>query len=279
MRSRFACFCPVLLLLSLAAAPLARARQDASKGEMVPFPSGELTLRGMIYRPAGAGPFPALLWNHGSGKTPGEKPDLSRFYTDHGFVFFLPYRRGHGGSPGDYIIDLEARFRRTTRDADRVHRYSVMLHERYNQDVVDAIVWLKKQPFVDPNRIAVSGVSYGGIQTLLTAEKDLGIKAAIPFAPTPKRPDNDPLRQRMLVAVRNSRVPIFLIQAQNDYSLWPSELLGPEIRRRGEPNRAKLYPAYGNTQEEGHADFSTHASAIAVWGDDVLAFLRAAGVT
>src|SRR5436309_2718648 len=82
---------------------------------------------------------PALFWNHGSGKTPGEKPDLSRFYTDHGFVFFLPYRRGHGGSPGDYIIDLEARFRRTTQDADRVHRYSVMLHERYDRDVVDAI--------------------------------------------------------------------------------------------------------------------------------------------
>ena len=70
----------------------------------------------------------------------------------------------------------------------------------------------------------------------------------------------------------------FLIQAQNDYSLWPSELLGPEIRRREDPNRAKVYPAFGTTREEGHADFSTHPGGIAAWGNDVLAFLHAAGV-
>src|SRR5438067_2219483 len=87
----------------------------APKPELVSFPSGGLTLHGLLYRPGPAsrapraGPSPAMLWNHGSGKTPGEKPDLARFYTDHGFVFFLPYRHGHGSSPGDYIIDLEAR--------------------------------------------------------------------------------------------------------------------------------------------------------------------------
>ena len=34
--------------------------------EVVSFPSGNLTLRGVLYRPPGSGPFPAVLYNHGS---------------------------------------------------------------------------------------------------------------------------------------------------------------------------------------------------------------------
>jgi hypothetical protein len=50
-------------------------------------------------------------------------------------------------------------------------------------DVVAALNYLKSQPFVDPARIAISGCSYGGIQTLLTGEHDLGVMALVPFAP------------------------------------------------------------------------------------------------
>ena len=32
----------------------------------VQFPSSGLTLHGWIYKPTGAGPFPAVVWNHGS---------------------------------------------------------------------------------------------------------------------------------------------------------------------------------------------------------------------
>src|SRR5262249_40987223 len=147
---------------------------------------GDLTLKGWLYRPEGQGPFPAVLWNHGSGRTPNGHPDLARFYNSHGFVFFMSYRRGHGPSPGEYIVDLEQRFRQQNRDPGRAGRYSVELHDRYNADVVAALTWLKKQPFVDPARIVISGVSYGGIQTLLTAEKGLGLKAAMAFSPGPK---------------------------------------------------------------------------------------------
>src|SRR6185503_16194611 len=34
--------------------------------ETISFPSGALTLRGVLYRPPGPGPFPAVLYNHGS---------------------------------------------------------------------------------------------------------------------------------------------------------------------------------------------------------------------
>jgi hypothetical protein len=35
----------------------------------VSFPSNGLTLHGWIYRPQGPGPFPAVLWNHGSERS------------------------------------------------------------------------------------------------------------------------------------------------------------------------------------------------------------------
>jgi dienelactone hydrolase len=70
---------------------------------------------------------------------------------------------------------------------------------------VAAVAWLKEQPSVDPRRIVVSGVSYGGIQTLLTAEKGLGIRAFVPFAPGAMSFANRALRERMATAVRNAK--------------------------------------------------------------------------
>src|SRR5215467_8239168 len=65
----------------------------------VTFQSGNLQLHGFLWRPNGPGPFPAVLWNHGSEKLPGSRPELANFYTSHFFVFFIPHRRGQGRSP------------------------------------------------------------------------------------------------------------------------------------------------------------------------------------
>jgi WD40 repeat protein len=71
-------------------------------------PSKELKQRLAIWRPSGNGPFPAILWNHGSEKRPGSQPALAKFYTQNSYVFFVPHRRGQGRSPGDYIQELIA---------------------------------------------------------------------------------------------------------------------------------------------------------------------------
>src|SRR5215831_6544078 len=64
-------------------------------------------LRGYLYKPAGDGPFPAMIWNHGSEQYPGQQSQLAEFYVNNGFVFFLPHRSGHGKSSdaGEYIRD------------------------------------------------------------------------------------------------------------------------------------------------------------------------------
>jgi dienelactone hydrolase len=253
---------------------LTRQETDPDEPELVSFPSGDLVLRGFLYKPEGAGPFPAIIWNHGSEKLPGQQPELARFYTKLGFVFFLPHRHGHGRSPGDYIQDLIEKYAAIEKDRTLIEKYVVRLHEEYNKDVVAAVEWLKDQPFVDQRRLVMSGCSYGGIQTLLTAEKGLGLHAFVPFAPAAMSWANTELRKRLLEATRDAKAPLFLIQAQNDYSLGPSKVLGPVIERKGLPNQARIYPPYGTTPQEGHWDFATKEGGIAIWGSDVLAFFH-----
>ena len=78
--------------------------------DTVEFKSGALALRGLVWRPAGRGPFPAILFTHGSGRAvyAREMASIGPFYASHGYVLFWPYRRGQGLSEGrgEYIVDL-----------------------------------------------------------------------------------------------------------------------------------------------------------------------------
>src|SRR6266571_24779 len=76
--------------------------------ETVSFQSGTITLHGLLYKPEGAGPFPAVLYNHGSapGMLSNEAFEaIAPVYVSRGWVFFAPYRRGQGlsASAGRYI--------------------------------------------------------------------------------------------------------------------------------------------------------------------------------
>jgi hypothetical protein len=73
-------------------------------------------------------------------------------------------------------------------------------------------------------------------------------------------------------------VPLFLIQARNDYTTGPSETLGPLIRSKSGNNRARLYPAFGSTHADGHGGFACSEEGIAIWGNDVLDFLKTCGM-
>jgi dipeptidyl aminopeptidase/acylaminoacyl peptidase len=251
------------------------AETNTSSPELISFQRGDLTLRGFIYKPAGKGPFPAVLYNHGSNQKLGNCAPLAQFWTTNGFVFFFPHRSGHGLSPGEWIVDAQQKFRAAEKDRDVSRKHDIELHERANLDVEAALAWLKQQSFVDTNKIVMSGISYGGIQTVLASEKELGVKAYVPFAPAAMSWQGNPLlRERLLQAVKKAKAPMFLLQAQNDYNLGPSELLGGELKRKGAPNRAKLYPPYGdpNNHADGHGGFAVRGSN--VWGADVLSFVN-----
>ena len=252
-------------LFLLALTPVIALAQ--SKPEEVVFPVGGRELHGFLWKPDGTGPFPAILWNHGSEKLPGSQPVLAKFYTGHSYVFFVPHRRGQGRSAGDYIQDLIAQ----APPGDRARRM-VELQQAELDDVLAALNYLRSQPFVDPARIAISGCSYGGIQTLLAGERALGVKALVPFAPGAMSwEQNVPLQDRLVRAVDLAKAPVFLIQAENDYNLGPSRVLSKEANKKKKDFQSKIYPPFGTTHQDGHWGFCS--SATDVWGNDVLAFL------
>ena len=260
----FARFAGVCLILSIAAAP---AVAQSSPQEVV-FPSGSLQLHGFLWKPAGAGPFPAILWNHGSEKLPGSQPGLAKFYTAHSYVFFIPHRRGQGRSPGPYIQDLVAQAPGFVRG-----RRMMELQDEEVADVVAALAFLKSQSYVDAARIALSGCSYGGIQTLLAGERDLGVKALVPFAPGAMSWERSPaVGERLVEAVAREKAPVFLLQAKNDYNLAPSHELSKAAQRAHKDFQNKIYPAFGQTAQAGHGGFCSAGTD--VWGGDVLAFLE-----
>lgn len=272
---RMAVLLGVLFLCGLGAENAYAAQTNSLEPEVVSFRSGELTLEGYLYKPRGKGPFPAMIYNHGSNKVPGTCAPLGEFWSAHGFIFFFPHRSGHGRSPGEWIVEAQQKFQEGESDTTKAQKHAIELHERANLDVEAAVRWLKQQSFVDTNQIIMSGVSYGGIQTVLAAEKDLGVKAFIPFAPAAMSWRGSPLlRERLLVAVKKAKSPTFLIQAQNDYNLGPSDVLGGELKRKGLPNRSKVYPAFGDpkSRSDGHGSFAIRGSD--VWGVDVLAFVN-----
>lgn len=256
--------CALVLLTLLQCVSLAQ-----TKPEEVVFPGGARELHGFLWKPDGAGPFPAILWNHGSEKLPGSQPALAKFYTEHSYVFFIPHRRGQGRSPGDYIQELVEQ----APPAERARRM-VELQQVEFDDVIAALNYLKSRRFVDPNRIAISGCSYGGIQTLLAGERDLGIRALVPFAPgATSWEQNVPLRDRLVRAVDLATIPVFLIQAENDYNLAPSRVLSEEAKKKNKDFQSKIYPVFGGSHQDGHGKFCSTATD--VWGNDVLAFLEA----
>src|SRR6266700_5060627 len=258
-----------LMLLAFIVLPAAGRAVAQSNPQEVVFPSVGRQLHGFLWKPEGSGPFRAIVWNHGSEKLPGSQPALANFYTAHSYVFFVPHRRGQGRSPGDYIQDQIAQ----APPSERARRM-VELQQAEVEDVIASLNYLKSRPFVDPARIAISGCSYGGIQTLLAGERDLGVKALVPFAPGAMSWEhNPPLQERLKEAVAHAKAPIFLLQAENDFNLAPSHELSKEAKKNNVDFQSKIYPAVGSSHEDGHGKFC--AITTDVWSKDVLAFLEA----
>ena len=244
---------------------------SAAQPEEVKFPSGSLVLHGFIYKPQGNGPYPAILYNHGSEEKPGTKPTLGQFFSSNGYVFFLPHRRGHGRSPNDsYVESLQA----------QGAAGAIALHETHLEDQLAALSYLKQLSDVDLHRIAVAGCSYGGIQAVLAveanAEQKLGLRAAIDFAGGAMSWRSLTLRDRMVRAIRKADIPVLLIQAENDYDLGPSRTLAAVLEKLGKPHKLLIFPPYGNTHAEGHGVFCSQATN--VWGASVSFFLDASMV-
>ncbi len=243
--------------------------------EIVSFSSGDKVLQGVVYEPSGPGPFPAVLYNHGSagGMLSKDAFDaLGPVFVSHGWVLFGPFRRGQGlsAAAGPYIRDqiagAEKKGGMAAADAEAVR----LLQTDHLDDQLAGLAWLQQQSFVQKDRIAVAGNSFGGIEVVFGAERGQYCAAIDSAGGAQSWREAPQLQAAMIRAVRNSKIPIFFFQAANDYDLSPSKTLSAAMKDAGKPYEMKIYPAYGKSHDDGHVLGYFGAS---VWADDVFRFL------
>jgi carboxymethylenebutenolidase len=257
--------------------------QTSGGPDTVAVHSGPATLHAMLWRPPGRGPFPAILLNHGSGRThedlerlgPYERnaEKLGPVFARHGYVFLYLFRRGVGLSTdqGANAVDLMngefAAHGQEARNALQVQ----LLENREMDDAQSGLKFLRALSYVDARSVAVIGHSFGGSLTVLLAEREPNLRAVVIFSAAGYSFDRSPeLRARLLAAIDHVGAPVFFIHAENDYSLSSGKVLDARREHIGKPHRLKIYPPIGHTVDDGH-DF-LHLG-VNIWEPDVFAFL------
>ncbi len=151
--------------------------------DLLPIEAGSITaddgteLYSLLMRPRDLDPekrYPVVLYVYGGPNSQltadrwgGSIHNTYRLFADMGIAVFLVDNRGTWG---------------------RGHAFETAVHRRLGElevaDQLAAARWLKEQPWVDPDRIAVYGGSYGGYMTLLLMLRAPDVfRAGIAYAP------------------------------------------------------------------------------------------------
>ena len=257
--------------------------QASSGPETVIVHNGSVTLHALLWRPLGRGPFPAVLLNHGSGRTREELQRLGPYekqadllgpvFARHGYVFLFLFRRGVGLSAdqGTNAVDLmNSEFAVHGQEARNTMQLE-LLENREMNDALSGLAYLRTLPEVDAHNVVLVGHSFGGSLTLLMAEREPNLRAVVIFSCAGYSWDQSAeLRARLLTAITHIQMPVFFIHAANDYSLAPGMALDKRLQQLGKPHLLKIYPPIGKTADDGHV---FPFLGVSIWEPDVFAFL------
>lgn len=126
----------------------------------------------VLFKPFGQGPFPTVMFNHGSTGD-GSDPSLftittlsepvAQFFTDRGWMVAFPQRRGRGQSDGLYDEGFNPARTFYSCETD----ISLAGAERALDDLDAAVDWLRNRADVDTTRMLSSGASRGGVLSLV----------------------------------------------------------------------------------------------------------------
>ena len=127
------------------------------------------TLEMVVYRPPGKGPFPTLVFNHGStgsGKQPEwftltwTSPEVARYFAGKGWQVMFFQRRGRGQSDGLYDEGFAVD---RTRGYSCGPRRAIAGIDRAVADLDVVMAHVLARPDVDTRHMMVDGTSRGGI--------------------------------------------------------------------------------------------------------------------
>ena len=238
----------------------------------VTYPSGKLNIEAYIYQPPGPGPFPLIIFNHGSrsGKERKSTPFeyMGDLYRAAGYVVLVPERRGYGTSDGETFSEANA-----AKGPALVDRM-----ELEADDVIAAADYAATLPYVDAKRIGIAGYSLGGIATMFAIARSKAFKVALDQAGGSLSWKGNPsLRAAMANAAGKVTIPIMFMDSENDATTDSVTTLAAAMKKAKQPHEIKVYPAFTPTKNPkhiapGHLIFSSQG--VDIWGQDAVTFFN-----
>jgi dienelactone hydrolase len=269
MRDRATVLLAVLFCVAAAAAH-GQSESESAYSEVF-YQSGNLRIQAYLYKPDGDGPFPVVIYNHGSrdGLERASVPFqyVGKMLTRAGYAVLVPERRGYGKSDGLMW------WQEVGNDQSRL----ITRLQAETGDVLAAIDYLRTVPFADTSRMGVMGWSFGGIVTMLAVSRSTAFLVAVDQAGGALAWDgNAHLRSVLMAAAEKSATPTLFMVAKNDRTTLSVVTLAQLLEKRGVPHRLVVYEPFTPTQgtrvaAPGHAVFS--AQGASVWERDVVQFL------
>lgn len=195
-----------------------------------------------VFKPAGPGPYPVLVYAHGRAGTPQERSALSEvvprqfmsFWIARGFAVVAPARPGYGKTGGNdreipgHSWDWSGNCSGAP-DPERVASAA-------SAAIRAAIDWTRAQPWAVGAKLVVAGNSVGGLTAVaLSAANPPSVVAYINFAGgVAGNPDRSPgkscapekVRESFAAYGKTARAPSLWLYAPND-KYW-----GPDVPRQ-----------------------------------------------
>ena len=253
-----------------ASAARSQSDLDSPKYRDVFYTSGTLRIQAYLYKPDGDGPFPVVIYNHGTRdgreRVPSPFPYVGKMLTRAGYAVFVPERRGYGKSDGE--IWRQEVGNNQSRLIPRL--------QAETDDVLAGVDYLRDLSYVDTKRLAVMGWSFGGVVTMLASARSTAFLAAVDQAGGALTWDgNSYMRSALVLAAERSATPTLFMVAKNDRTTSSVTPLADIFRRRNVAHKLVIYEPFAPSREgraaPGHALFSSEGAGL--WENDVVEFL------
>ncbi|HEY6944393.1 MAG TPA: alpha/beta fold hydrolase [Candidatus Acidoferrum sp.] len=239
--------------------------------ETVFYPSGKLNIEAYVYKPDGAGPFPVVIYSHGS-RIERDKEEMPFVYVGEmlahsGYLVVVPERRGYGKSDGPTFGEAVGE--------DRGPRF-VMRVQKETDDALAAVDFVKTLPYADTKRMGLMGWSFGGIISVFAASRSSEFRVVVDQAGAALTWDRSPAMQKALKeAAGKIRIPLLGMVAENDRTTESVRAVVREAEAGGATAKLIVYPAFRPQDARGvapgHMIFGREGWRI--WEKDVKEFL------
>ena len=226
MTRRFSPVSAVLTVVVLFVSGFASA-ESVNAPKNVSFQSGQETVHAILYQPAGAGPFPAIVIIHEWWGLNDWVKEQAKMFAAHGYVTLA--------------VDLYRG--QVATDPEMAHELMRGLPQsRGVAYLMSAVDYLKTLKTVEPNRIGADGWCMGGTYAMQLAVADPRLRAvAINYG----APETDPAKLKQIHAA------ILGNYGALDRGISPADVNGfaAEMKKIGHPVDVKEYPDAGHAFE------------------------------